>query len=151
MMENFELKRKQIFDQIGDHAKIVLATSRKDKVSARMMSFIINDGYFYFQTDCTFCKYQDIKENQYVALCSHNIQIEGLCKEIGHPLNHHLFIEQFKKYFQSSYESYSSLDSERLFIVKPIFVQRWNYIDGKPVIEQLDIKQCKYIEKSYIA
>lgn len=59
------------------------------------------------------------------------------------------FINKFKKYFKSSFEAYSSLDSEKLFVVKPTFIQRWNYIDGKPVIDQLYIDQSKHIEKYY--
>lgn len=149
-MENkFELKLNQVFEQIGDHAKIVLATSYKDKVSARKMSFIIIGKNFYFQTDNTFRKYQDIKENNCVALCIDNIQIEGVCKELGYPLENIEFVNKFKKYFLSSFEAYSSLDSERLFVIKPKFIQRWNYIGGKPVIEQLYIDQCKYVEKYY--
>ena len=149
-MENqFELKLKQVYKQIGNHAKIVLATCYNNKVSARKMSFIINDQYFYFQTDDTSRKYQDIKKNNYVALCIDNIQIEGLCEEIGHPLDNQIFINDFKKYFISSFEAYSSLESEKLFVVKPTFIQRWNYIDGKAIIEQLYINQSKYIEKYY--
>ena len=99
MEPKFQLKLNQIYKQIGDHAKIVLATSHQNIVSARKMSFIINDGHFYFQTDCTFRKYHDIKENNYVALCLDNIQIEGICTELGHPLSHIEFIKKFKKYF----------------------------------------------------
>lgn len=149
MKNQFELKLNQVYEQIGDHAKIVLATSCKDKVSARNMSFIISDKCFYFQTDTTFRKYRDIKKNNYVALCLDNIQIEGVCEELGHPLDNIEFIGKFKKYFISSFKAYSSLDSERLFVVKPKFIQRWSYIDGKPIIEQLYIDQNKYIEKYY--
>lgn len=149
-MENqFELKLNQIYEQIGDHARIVLATSYKDEVSARNMSFIINNKSFYFQTDTSFRKCRDIKKNNYVALCIDNIQIEGICEGLGHPLDNIEFISKFKKYFLSSYEAYSSLDSEELFVVKPKFIQRWNYIDGKPVIEQFYIDQNKYVEKYY--
>ena len=64
-------------------------------------------------------------------------------------ISHIEFIKKFKKYFLSSFNAYSSLDSERLFMIKPLFIQRWNYIDGKPIIEQFFIDQCKYIEKKY--
>lgn len=116
-MENrLQIKLNQVYDQIGDHAKMVLATSCNDKVSARKMSFIIENGLFYFQTDHTFRKYQDIKENNQVALCLDNIQIEGICEELGCPLDYINFINQFKKYFFSSYEAYSSLSSEQLYV-----------------------------------
>ena len=96
MNSNYINKYNNIFQQIGDHAKIVLATSHQDKVTARKMSFLIMNGIFYFQTDKTFRKYQDIQDNENVALCLDNIQIEGICKEIGHPLDH----QDFCKYFQ---------------------------------------------------
>lgn len=149
MQNIYEIKLTEVYEQIGDHAKIVFATSCNDIVSARKMSFIIDGGLFYFQTDNTFRKYHDIKVNSHVALCLDNIQIEGICEELGHPLDNEKFISHFKKYFHSSYDAYSSLDSERLFVVKPSFIQRWNYIGGKPVIEQFYIDQCKYEEQYY--
>ena len=59
MNSNYINKYNNIFQQIGDHAKIVLATSHQDRVTARKMSFLIMNGIFYFQTDKTFRKYQD--------------------------------------------------------------------------------------------
>lgn len=149
MNSNYINKYNNIFQQIGDHAKIVLATSHQDKVTARKMSFLIMNGIFYFQTDKTFRKYQDIQDNENVALCLDNIQIEGICKEIGHPLDHLDFCKYFQKYFLSSFQSYSHLENERLFIVEPTFIQRWNYIEGKPIIEQIYIHQKECIEKDY--
>ena len=149
MNSNYINKYNNIFQQIGDHAKIVLATSHQDKVTARKMSILIMNGIFYFQTDKTFRKYQDIQDNENVALCLDNIQIEGICKEIGHPLDHQDFCKYFQKYFLSSFQSYSHLENERLFMVEPTFIQRWNYIEGKPIIEQIYIHQKECIEKDY--
>ena len=148
-MDKYKNKLKEIYDQIGDHAKIVLATSSNNRVSARKMSFIIIDGKFYFQTDITFRKYNDIKENPNVALCIDNIQIEGKCKELEHPLKHQEFSAKFKEYYRSSYDAYTSLDSERLFVIEPCFIQRWNYVNNKPVIEQLDFDNEYYKERYY--
>lgn len=150
MKTRYEIKFGEIMNQIGDHAKIVLATYHNEKVSARNMSFIIKNGLFYFQTDRTFRKYHDIKINPIIALCIDNIQIEGFCKELGHPLDHQEFCKQFKTYFLSSYENYSHLEKERLFVIKPTFIQRWNYVNDKPLIEQLYIDKKKYIEKQYL-
>lgn len=149
MENNYKIKQKEVFDQIGDHAKIVLASSQNNHVSARKMSFLIKDNLFYFQTDKTFHKYQDIKANPYVALCIDNIQIEGICEEIGHPLDNEEFCEQFKIHFLSSFEAYSHLENERLMVIKPTFIQRWSYINGYPIIEQLYINEEKYSELEY--
>ena len=149
MNSHYTYKYNNIFQQIGDHAKMVLATSCQDKVSARKMSFLIMNGIFYKKKKKTSRKYQDIQENENVALCLDNIQIEGICKEIGHPLDHQEFCKYFQKYFLSSFQAYSHLENERLFIVEPTFIQRWNYVEGKPIIEQIYIHQKKYIEKEY--
>lgn len=148
-MEQYKTKLKEIYDQIGDHAKLVLATSSNNHVSARKMSFIIIDNKFYFQTDISFRKYKDIKENPNVALCLDNIQIEGQCYELEHPLKHVEFASKFKEYYRSSYDAYTSLESERLFVVEASFIQRWNYVNNKPVIEQLYIDKESYSERYY--
>lgn len=49
MNSNYINKYNNIFQQIGDHAKIVLATSHQDKVTARKMSFLIMNGIFIFK------------------------------------------------------------------------------------------------------
>ena len=149
MSNKYTEKIKEVYDQIGDHAKIVLATSNDTIVSARMMSFVINKEIFYFQTDKNFRKYRDIQLNKHVALCIDNIQIEGICEEVGHPLDNETFCLLFKKYFKSSFDSYSFLKDERLFTITPTFIQRWNYIDNKPLIESYDILNQNYNEREY--
>lgn len=79
---------------------MVLSTSENDIVSSRMMSVVQIDGIFYFQTDVTFRKYHQILTNNNVALCIDNIQIEGICKELGHPLDNLSFCKCFKKCFK---------------------------------------------------
>lgn len=143
----FASKIDEVYHQIGEHAHLVLATSRNQHVSARTMSFIIIDNNFYFQTDNTFRKYQDVKQNHYVAICIDNIQIEGICEEYGQPLENKQFMAKFQKYFPSSYQAYSSLSSERLFVVKPIFIQRWTYVNEKPLVEQFYCEEHQYVEK----
>ena len=49
MQNKYKQKYTEIFQQIGDQAKLVLATSLNNKVSARTMSFVILEGSLYFQ------------------------------------------------------------------------------------------------------
>lgn len=43
---------------------------------------------------------------------------------------------------------YSSLKNERLFVVKPTYIERWLYIDGIPFMETFDIeKQIQRLSK----
>lgn len=38
----------------------------------------------------------------------------------------------------------SSLQNERLFVVKPMYVERWVYIDGVPFMEIFDVENQEY-------
>ena len=129
---------------------MVLSTSKDNKVSSRMMSIIQINGQFYFQTDVTMKKYHQLKFNKNVALCIDNIQIEGVCEEKCHPLDNNLFCNIFQKCFKGSFDAYSSLKNERLFVVKPLFVERWIYSDSIPYIEIFDIENEQYSYKKYL-
>ncbi|MCH5349485.1 MAG: pyridoxamine 5'-phosphate oxidase family protein, partial [Oscillospiraceae bacterium] len=107
------------------------------------------DGIFYFQTDMTLNKYRQIVSNHNVALCIDNIQIEGICEEIGHPLQSTSFCNIFQECFKGSYDAYTSLKNERLFTVKPVYIERWVYKDGTPHTETFDIKTQEYKFNKY--
>lgn len=148
-MNRFNGKYDAFLIEFGQGRKIVLSTSENNRVSSRMMSVIQIDGKFYFQTDITMKKYRQIKSNRNVALCIDNIQIEGVCEEIGHPLDNSQFCSLYQKCFQGSFNAYSSLKNERLFAVKPLFVERWIYSDMGPCIEIFDIENKQYNYKKY--
>lgn len=149
-MERFEEKLADFYEQFGESKIMVLATSLHDKVTSRMMSMIVLDGQFYFQTDTNSRKYQQLQENPHVSLCIDNIQIEGVCKELESPLKNQQFCMLYKKYFKSSYDTYSSLQSEKLFVIKPTDMQLWIYEDGKPLIEKYDFINEVYEKKTQI-
>ena len=128
---------------------MVLSSSLNDKVSSRMMSIICLDGLFYFQTDKTFRKYIQLISNPNVALCAENIQITGICTEIGHPMDNDLFCNAYKTCFSGSFNRYSALKNERLFVVIPTHVERWIYMDSLPFIETYDIEKQEYILTKY--
>lgn len=75
----FEQEKNQLFEKLQDHGNMVLSTSLHDRITSRMMSVIVRDQAFYFQTDRT-----------------------------------------FRKYFPSSYERYTNLEDDRLFILKSL-------------------------------
>lgn len=129
---------------------MVLSTSVHDVVTSRMMSIIVLDKKMYFQTDKTFRKYNQLKENPNVSICIDNIQIEGYCEEIGRPDEHIAFSDAYKKYFPSSYMRYTALENERLFVVRPTFIERWRYIDKIPYMEIFDVVNKQYRLKMYI-
>lgn len=114
-----------------------------------MMSVIIFEGEFYFQTDKNFRKYNQIKNNPNVALCCDNISVEGVCTEIGKPLDNNKFIELYDKHYNYSFQQYSSLNNERLFKVTPTYILMWTYENSKPYIEILDFISKEYSKTFY--
>ena len=148
-MNNFSKKLSDFLDEFGKGRKLFLSTADNNKVTSRMMSIVQINGSFYFQTDKTFRKYQQINNNPFVALCIDNMQIEGVCKEIGHPIENEAFCSIYKEYFSSSYKMYTSLDNERLFIITPTYVERWIYKEGVPFLEIFDIEKENYKLEQY--
>ena len=148
-MNTFSDKYKEFLSDFGKGRKMVLSTSENNRVSSRMMSVVLIDGIFYFQTDMTFNKYRQIVSNHNVALCIDNIQIEGICEEVGHPLQCTPFCEIFQECFKGSYDAYTSLKNERLFTVNPVYIECWIYKDSVPYIETFDIKNQEYKSSRY--
>ena len=146
----FEDAYINFWQDIGASKKMVLSTSLDNIVTSRTMSVVILNEKFYFQTDRTFRKYNQLKGNSNVALCVDNIQIEGYCNELGIPSENAEFSNAYQKHFLSSYNRYSSLENERLFAVTPTFIKRWLYIDNVPYIEMFDITNRKYSLVQYL-
>lgn len=149
-MAIFSDKIKIFFSDFGKGRKMVLSTTENNRVSSRMISVVQIDGEFYFQTDITMKKYHQISANNNVALCIDNIQIEGKCTEIGHPLNNTAFCDVFQECFKGSYDAYSALSNERLFVVKPLYIERWVYAESIPYIETFDINTQQYSFNKYL-
>ncbi|MBP5431245.1 pyridoxamine 5'-phosphate oxidase family protein [Ruminococcus sp.] len=146
----FHDKYSNFLSEFGKGRKMVISTSENDKVSSRMMSVVQINGSFYFQTDINLRKYHQLTVNKNIALCIDNIQIEGVCKEIGNPLENSDFCAAFQEMFKGSYDAYTSLNNERLFIVNPVFIERWIYKGSIPYIEIFDIEHGKYSCEQYI-
>ena len=139
----------KFWQEFGDHRLIVLSTSLHDVVTSRMISTVAADRRLYFQTDTKSRKYAQLKENPHAALCIDNIQIEGICRETGHPAEDPVFCEIYKRSFPGSYDRYTNLQSERLFCMEPAFIERWLYIDGKPYVEKFDLSAGDYSLAEY--
>lgn len=149
-MEDFHDRLDGFLSDFGKGRTMVLSTAENDVVSSRMMSVIQMNGVFYFQTDITFRKYRQLISNHNVALCIDNIQIEGTCEELEHPLHDAAFCSLFQECFKGSYNAYTSLDNERLFAVRPTYIERWIYIDGVPYIETFDVRNEEYSITQYV-
>ena len=149
-MQLFEEQKDVLFKQLGEAKKMVLSTSLYDKVTSRIMSVIIADSKLYFQTDITFRKYEQLQKNPNVSLCADNAQIEGLCTEIGHPSAVPDFCRLYEKNFFTAYKRYTLLESERVFEVKPMYIQKWIYENDLPFVERYDFCKMVYSKEQYV-
>jgi uncharacterized pyridoxamine 5'-phosphate oxidase family protein len=82
---DFEEKCNEIMEGLKKENTIVLATVHGDKVAARTVYYVLYESFIYFVTSKAYSKYKQMEKNQNVALCLHNIQIEGIVKIKGHP------------------------------------------------------------------
>ena len=149
-MNQFDKRRHELFIEIGDHRKMVLSTASVTRVTSRMMSIICIDGQFLFQTDQRSRKSIQLRVNPQASLCFDNLQIEGICREIGHPDNHPAFCALYEKYFPSAYRRYTHLEDERLFVLEPEYIKKWVYVDGEPFEEIWDFAKNNYELLKYI-
>lgn len=146
----FDEKIIELFQGIGEAKKAVLATSSNNRVTSRMMSFVICEDKFYCQTDRRFLKVEQIVNNPKISICIDNIQIEGIAKIIGKPAEHNIFSMLFKKYFKNSYENYSFLENEILLEINPTFITVWTYKENIPIREYYNLIFKKYEEEIYL-
>ncbi len=149
MMYTFREKLCQFLQEFGVGRSMVLSTSLDDRVTSRMMSVVQKNGVFYFQTDRTFRKYEQLMGNANAALCIDNIQIEGICEELGHPKECPDFCEVFAQRFSKSYAHYSGLPNERLFRFQPKRIECWIYEGDQALIEVLDVAHETYTRTPY--
>lgn len=149
-MNRFDEAYGEFLKAFGAGKPMVLSTCAGDKVTSRMMSVVQMDGAFWFQTDRTFRKYAQLKANPRAALCIDNIQIEGVCEEFGHPSQCPAFMEAYRACFAGSYDRYSGLENERVFALRPVFIERWMYRDGEPFVETYDVEHKVWKLEAYM-
>ena len=151
MNDIFSKTVQQLFAHLGDHQVMCLATSANGRVTARSMSFIITGGKCYFQTNIHMPKYRQIAVNHNVAVCWQNVQIEGVCRELGSPslAQNSFFTALFRKYYPSPYEKYSGMDGETVFEVTPVRISVWDYENGNPYQEFWNFEKQTYRKEYY--
>lgn len=82
---NYTELYNKIKEMLSEETEIVLATSFKGRVTARTIYFIPKDLDIYFITSKAYTKYKQIEKNPNVALCTQDIQLEGVAEILGHP------------------------------------------------------------------
>lgn len=149
-MEEFSAQCAALFKDLGEHRNMVLSTSFEDNVTSRMMSIIILNDVFYFQTDKNSEKYKQLQKNPRASLCTDNFQIEGACEELGHPLENSAFCALYEKYYPDAFKRYTSLAGESLFSFEPAYIKKWIYECGEPHEEIFDFSHKIHEKKKYI-
>ncbi len=122
---------KNELERILDTNKVwVLASSDGQRVSARSMS-IVHDGIdVYFQTNKHFDKYDQMMQNESVALCCANVSVEGVARDVGswedNPAMKQVYIEHHK----GSFDLYGPLPGQVVIKVVPHYAVFWKYVGG---------------------
>ena len=142
---NFEEVKTGFFTRLGESCYMVLATSYQDYPMRSMMTCLVFDGCIWMQTDKKFSKYQQILNNNRVALVKNAVQIEGRAEITGHPLEkqNEKFARLMKKYHPESYDMYSKVDSEVVIKVTPEKAIDWLYEAGSNEIHNIDFVNQK--------
>jgi len=142
---------KSLFQTLGKSRTMSLATSADSWVTVRSMSFILSNQKLYFQTDKNSIKYKQIQNNNKVAVCWDNVQLEGTCTELGHPLSpkNSFFAKKYSLCFPRAFEKYSGMKDEVLFEITPTRITLWKYENGEPYREFFDCKNNTYKKEFY--
>lgn len=138
-MSQFNTKLQEAYNAF-QNKPMVLSTSENDHVTSRMVSVILYNGKLYFQTDRDFLHGHQMRANNQVAMCIDNFQFEGVVEPLGHPTDESNLeiVNEYRKYYNSSYEKYKGFECETLYRVTPYYLRRWHYIDDKPFIETFE-------------
>lgn len=134
----------QLWEKIGSHGVMVLSCCSHDRVTSRAMSVAVIDGKFYCQTDESYLKCRQLRENPKAALCFGNFSIEGVCRILGHPTEYDTFLAAMTEHFPSAAERWSALPSERVLEITPTLIYSWIYEQDIPYMEYWDFVNMTY-------
>jgi uncharacterized pyridoxamine 5'-phosphate oxidase family protein len=144
---DYQVELEKIYAYIGECKIMALATSSQNHPTVRLMSCIVYENKIYFQTGTDLIKYKQICENNHVALCVDNIQIEGIATIQGrtNDKQNSAIIDVYKKHYKTSYETYRHNETEVLIEIVLKNIIKWDYENGKPyrIFIDIDNKQAR--------
>lgn len=125
-----------------------LATANKNGIVSTAQMSLINDGLtVYLQTDKTFEKIENIKENPNVAINCGAYNFKGIAKIIGHPCDNTQFIENIKKKHLSTFNHYTNLKNEVLIEIELTQCKIWGVDSSKEIHNQETILVINFKDK----
>jgi uncharacterized pyridoxamine 5'-phosphate oxidase family protein len=111
------------------------------------MSCIVYENKIFFQTGTDLIKYKQICENNNVALCVDNIQMEGIANILGNinDKQNSEIMRIYEKYYKNSYETYMHNETEVLIEIVLKKIIKWDYENSKPyrIFVDVDNKQAR--------
>lgn len=136
----FEEAKKILLDRMDDHLYMVLATCAQDMPLACTMTCVVIDGDIYMQTDSTFPKCEQIRQNPHVALCSGSLNMEGVASFAGPPAEaaEGRFAQLFSRYYPDSYQLYAGVSTEVVIRVQITHAVDWLYEKGASEMLEID-------------
>ncbi len=127
----------------------VLATANKNGVVSASQMCLVSDGLkVYFQTDSSFEKAQNIKDNSHVAINIGPCYLKGIATIVGHPTSNPKFVELIKEKHLETYQNYTNLPNEILIEVQLTECRMWGIDNSKDIHNQETIQVLNLINKT---
>ncbi len=108
MNETLTKAKKALYEEIGQNKTMALATRNGEGVAVRTVNVYTFEGCFYFVTEADSNKYNQITQNNHIALSVDAIQVTGHTTPLEHPcdtsnskITHHIeekLPKQFARY-----------------------------------------------------
>lgn len=122
----YESTRNEVIKIIEQQKTIVIATSYKERVTARTVYCISNGLTVYFLTSKAYLKYKQIEKNPRVAACFDNVQLEGVTSILGHPnLEKNLAILRNCPSFNDEFMYFAKYKNTVLIGIDIHFIEMW--------------------------
>jgi uncharacterized pyridoxamine 5'-phosphate oxidase family protein len=147
----FESAVEMMFEKLGTHKVMALASGVNDHIMVRNVSCILYDHRIFFKTDKNFRKTKQILINPNVAICDWGVQIEGRAVNHGSVVEEpgKIFEGLYKKYWEKSYTAYAHEDTEILIEVIPTFVEIWDQDDEDKGFQTLIDYETREVSVEY--
>ncbi len=148
-MSGFESERKtpdysviinEVQNTFSENREIILATSYKDRVTSRTVSFVNKDLKIYFISWEHNKKIRQIANNPRVALTLLNIQIEGRAKVLGKPTDYQDVGDLFRAKFSDRwFDAFSQIPHMVLVEIEVEYLVKFENINRRFHLQNIDL------------
>lgn len=134
---NYEQSIEKILNLLTNTKFGTLATANKNGEVSASQVCIVNDGLIvYVQTDKSFEKIENIKQNPNVAINCGAFYFKGKAQIVGHPSTNKKFIEKIKQKHPETYQNYTNLENEVLVEITLTEAKIWGCDKSKDIHSQ---------------